>query len=218
MIACADGLPQDDFNDCRRKEAALWVYGSSKALYANRISFLFDFHGPSTLIDTACSASMVALTNALQDIRAGNCDAAIVATGNLTQSPFSNGIYQSIGLLASDGKCKVWDKKADGFVRSETVGALFLQKKSDAKRIYSTVLHAKTNTDGFKSIGLFSPFWLRQRDLMIETFHEAGVDPNDIKFFESHGTGTNVGDPQEAKAIADAYCHDRKVFISYIIC
>jgi len=209
-VACADGLPQDDFNDCRRKEAALWVYGSSKALYANRISFLFDFHGPSTLIDTACSASMVALTNALQDIRTGNCDSAIIATGNLTQSPFSNGIYQSIGLLASDGKCKVWDKKADGFVRSETVGAIFLQKKSVAKRIYSTLLHAKTNTDGFKSIGLFSPFWLRQRDLMIETYHEAGVDPNDIKFFESHGTGTNVGDPQEAKAIADAYCHDRK--------
>ncbi len=214
LIACADGLPQDDYNDCRRKEAALWVYGSSKALYANRISFLFDFHGPSTLIDTACSASMVALTNALQDMRTGNCDMAIVATGNLTQAPFSNGIYQSIGLLASDGKCKVWDKKADGFVRSETVGAIFLQKKSEARRVYSTLLHAKTNTDGFKSIGLFSPFWLRQRDLMIETYHEAGIDPHDIKFFESHGTGTNVGDPQEAKAIADAYCHDRKVFIN----
>ncbi|XP_054169344.1 fatty acid synthase-like [Oppia nitens] len=209
-VACADGLPQDDYNDCRRKEAALWVYGSAKPLYANRISFLFDFHGPSTLIDTACSASMVALTNALQDIRTGNCDAAIVATGNLTQAPFSNGIYQSIGLLASDGKCKVWDKKADGFVRSETVGSIFLQKRSDAKRVYATVLHAKTNTDGFKSIGLFSPFWLRQRDLMIETYQEAGVDPNEIKFFESHGTGTNVGDPQEAKAIADAYCHERK--------
>ena len=138
---------------------------------------------------------MVALQNAVQDMRSGNCDQAIVATGNLVQAPFSNYIYQSIGLLAKDGKCKVWDRRADGFVRSETVGSLFLQKRSDARRIYATVLHAKTNTDGFKSIGLFSPFWLRQRDLMIETYQEAGVNPHDIKFFESHGTGTNVGDP-----------------------
>jgi fatty acid synthase, animal type len=121
---------------------------------------------------------------------------AIVATANITMAAFSNHIYQSIGLLASDGKCKVWDQRADGFVRSETVGCVFLQKKSDAKRIYSTVLHTKTNTDGYKSIGIFSPFWLRQRNLMIETYQEAGVNPHDVKFFESHGTGTNVGDPQ----------------------
>ena len=172
---------------------------------------MFDLHGPSILLDTACSSSMVALQNAVAEMRSGNCDMAIVGTGNLVQAPFSNHCYTSIGLLASDGKCKVWDKRADGFVRSETVGCLFLQKRSDAKRVYATVLHSKTNTDGFKSIGLFSPFWLRQRDLMIETYQEAGVDPQEIKFFESHGTGTNVGDPQEAKAIADAYCRDRKV-------
>ena len=217
VIACADGLPQDDFHDCRRKEAALWVYGSSKALYANRISFIFDFIGPSTLIDTACSASMVAFQNAIQDIRNGNCDYAVVATGNLTQAPFTNNVYSSIGLLASDGKCKVWDKKADGFVRSETVGTIFLQRENGAKRIYATVLHVKTNTDGFKTKGFFAPFWLRQRDLMIETYQEAGVNPHHIKFFESHGTGTNVGDPQEAMAIADAYCAGRKVCIHIIL-
>jgi fatty acid synthase len=207
-------LPQNDFNDCRRKEAALWVYGSAKPLYANRISFMFDLHGPSTLIDTACSSSMVALQNAIAEMRTGNCDMAIVGTGNLVQAPFSNHVYTAIGLLASDGKCKVWDKRADGFVRSETVGCLLLQRRSQAKRVYATVVHAKTNTDGFKSIGLFSPFWKRQRDLMIETYEEAGVDPLDINFFESHGTGTTVGDPQEAKAIADAYCKDRKVIYS----
>ncbi|CAG2165166.1 unnamed protein product [Oppiella nova] len=204
------GINTNDFDDCRRKEAALWVYGTSKALYANRISFMFDLHGPSTLIDTACSSSMVALQNAVAEMRTGNCEMAIVGTGNLVQAPFSNHVYTSIGLLASDGKCKVWDKRADGFVRSETVGCLLLQRRSQAKRVYATVVHAKTNTDGFKSIGLFSPFWLRQRDLMIETYEEADVDPQEIKFFESHGTGTNVGDPQEAKAIADAYCKDRK--------
>lgn len=69
----------------------------------------------------------------------------------------------------------------------------------------------QTNTDGFKTIGLFAPFWLRQRNLMIETFQEAGVDPHSVCYFESHGTGTNVGDPQEAKAVSEAYCLNRKV-------
>jgi fatty acid synthase len=175
---------------------------------------MFDFHGPSTLIDTACSSSMVALQNAIAAMRIGSCDMAIVGTANLVQAPFTMQVYSSIGLLANDGKCKVWDKRADGFVRSEAVGCLLLQRRSQAKRVYATVLHAKTNTDGHKSFGWYSPFWKRQRDLMIETYSEAGVDPEDINFFESHGTGTTDGDPQEAKAIADAYCKDRKVIYS----
>lgn len=163
------------------------------------------------VIDTACSASLVALATAMNDIRMGVCDTAVVATGNLVPAPFGNSIYSCVGLLASDGKCKVWDKRADGFVRSETIGALILQRRSQAKRVYATVLHSKVNSDGFKSVGLFAPYWLRQKDLMVSTYEEAGVDPNDLVYFEAHGTGTNVGDPQEAKAIAEAYCKHREV-------
>lgn len=182
-------------------------------MLANRISFLFDFNGPSTVIDTACSSSMVALANAVQDLRNGICEMAIVASSNICLAPYSSYVYHSLGLLSDDGKCKVFDKNADGFVRSETVGSLFLMRRSQAKRIYATILHAKTNTDGFKTIGLFAPFWLRQRNLMIETFQEAGVLPEEIDYFESHGTGTNVGDPQETKAVSEAYCKNRKVKI-----
>lgn len=178
-------------------------------LYANRISFLFDFQGPSLVIDTACSASLVALATAMNDIRMGVCDMAVVATGNLILAPFGNSIYACVGLLAKDGKCKVWDKRADGFVRSETIGCLILQRKSQARRIYATVIHSKINSDGFKSVGLFAPYWLRQKDLMEQTYQEAGVDPNEVAYFEAHGTGTNVGDPQEAKAISEAYCRNR---------
>ncbi|KAH7644723.1 fatty acid synthase-like protein 3 [Dermatophagoides farinae] len=209
-VANAEAIPQDDFSDIRAKDAAFWVYGSSKALLANRISFLFDFNGPSTVIDTACSSSMVAMANAVQDLRNGICEMAIVASSNICLAPYSSYVYHSLGLLSDDGKCKVFDKNADGFVRSETVSSLFLMRKSQAKRIYATVLHAKTNTDGFKTIGLFAPFWLRQRNLMIETFQEAGVLPEEIDYFESHGTGTNVGDPQETKAVSEAYCKNRK--------
>lgn len=210
-IATADGYPQDDYHDVFIREAALWIYGNSKGLYANRISFLFDFQGPSLVIDTACSASLVALATAMNDLRMGVIEMAVVATGNMVQSPFSNTMYNSVGLMAKDGKCKVWDREADGFVRSETIGALVLQRKSVAKRVYGTVLNARINTDGFKPVGLFSPYWTRQWDLMVETYKECGVDPNDITYFEAHGTGTNVGDPQEAKAIAEAFCKNRKV-------
>lgn len=210
-VANAEAIPQDDFSDIRAKDAAFWVYGTSKALIANRISFLFDLTGPSTVIDTACSASMVALANAVLDLRTGQCDMAVVATSNICMAPYSSYIFHALGLLSPDGKCKVFDKNADGFVRSETVGALFLMRKSMAKRIYATILHAKTNTDGFKTIGLFAPFWLRQRNLMVETYEEAGLKPEDIDYFESHGTGTNVGDPQESKAVSEAYCKNRKV-------
>lgn len=136
---------------------------------------------------------------------------AIVASTNLCMAPYSSYIFHALGLLSPDGKCKVFDKYANGFVRSETVGSLFLMRKSMAKRVYATILHAKTNTDGFKTIGLFAPFWLRQRNLMMETYQEAGLHPHDIDYFESHGTGTNVGDPQESKAVSEAYCQDRKV-------
>lgn len=187
------------------------MFGNSKVLYANRVSFLFDFQGPSLVIDTACSASLVAMSTAVNDIRSGACDMAIVATGNMVPAPFGNSIYSCVGLLAKDGKCKVWDKDADGFVRSETIGCLVLQRRSQAKRVYATVLHSKVNSDGFKSVGLFAPYWARQRDLMVQTYEEANVDPNDLSYFEAHGTGTNVGDPQEAKAIAEAYCKNRKV-------
>src|SRR5690606_17185847 len=125
-------------------------------------------------------------------------------------------------------------------VRSETIGCLILQRRSQAKRVYATVLHAKVNSDGFKSVGLFAPYWARQRDLMVQTYQEAEVDPNELTYFEAHGnflvrrlqsgsttecnridnfvsgTGTNVGDPQEAKAIAEAYCKNRSVCVKII--
>ena len=152
---------------------------------------------------------------AVNDLRMGVCDKAVVATGNMVCAPFGNSIYSCVGLLAKDGKCKVWDRDADGFVRSETIGSLILQRRSEAKRVYATVLHAKVNTDGYKSVGLFAPYWLRQKDLMVETYKEAQIDPNDVLYFEAHGTGTNVGDPQEAKAIAEAYCQNRPVRLSF---
>ncbi len=91
-----------------------------------------------------------------------------------------------------EGRSKVWDEDADGFVRGETVACLFLQKKPNAKRIYATVLHSRINIDGNKNMGMFFPFSESQRDLMIKVYKEANVDPLKLTYFEAHGTGTKV--------------------------
>ncbi len=101
-------------------------------------------------------------------------------------------MYQSGHINSVDGMSRVWDEKADGFVRGETVACLFLQKKSNAKRIYATVIHSRTNIDGYKKMGALFPSSEAQKELMIQTYKEANVDPHKLTYFEAHGTGTKV--------------------------
>jgi fatty acid synthase len=103
-------------------------------------------------------------------------------------------MYQSGHVNSTAGISHVWDENADGFVRGETVACLFLQKKPDAKRIYATVVHSRTNIDGNKNMGMLFPSSESQRDLMIETYKEANIDPSEITYFEAHATGTKVID------------------------
>ena len=111
---------------------------------------------------------------------------------HINLQPFSNHIFQSIRLNPSDGIPKVWDEKADGFVRGETVGCLFLQRKSNAKRIYATVLSTGVNIDGNKRMGMFFPSAESQEELMVQVYEEANVDPLEVNYFEAHATGTKV--------------------------
>jgi fatty acid synthase len=101
-------------------------------------------------------------------------------------------MYQTIKFNAPDGVSRVWDEDAEGFVRGETVACLFLQRKPDAKRIYATVIHSRTNIDGYKKTGAFFPSSECQRDLLVTTYREANVDPLEVNYFEAHGTGTKV--------------------------
>ncbi len=170
----------------------------------------------------------------------GKCEQAIVGGTHINLQPFANHMYQSGRVNSVDGISRVWDENANGFVRGETVACLFLQKKPNAKRIYATVLHSRTNIDGYKNMGMLFPSCSAQRDLMIKTYKEANVDPLEVTYFEAHGTGTKVlnfskikinlyticqncnrnkfsiifslkvGDVQESKAIYDAYRKGRK--------
>nr|QDK64693.1 fatty acid synthase [Macrobrachium nipponense] len=183
--------------------------GCCRAMFANRISYTFDFKGPSFAIDTACSSSMVAFQNAWKAITDGEIEAAIVGGSNLTLKPQNALQFNALNMLAKDGKCKSFDASGNGYVRSEAVAVVFLQRSSQARRVYAHVVHARANTDGNKGEGITFPSGAVQRELLQEVYSLSGVSPNDVSYVEAHGTGTKVGDPQEVNALADVFCQGR---------
>ncbi|XP_046335907.1 fatty acid synthase-like [Haliotis rufescens] len=183
--------------------------GCCRAMFANRLSFFFDFKGPSYAIDTACSSSSLAMDQALASIRAGICDAAIVGGSNICIKPNTALQFLKLGMLSADGCCKSFDANGDGYCRSEGIVAIHIQKVSAAHRVYTTIVHSKNNADGNKEQGITFPSGAVQKQLLEETYHEAGVDPSQVAYVEAHGTGTKVGDPQEVNSIVDVFCKDR---------
>lgn len=180
-------------------------------MFANRVSYTFDFRGPSYVVDTACSSSLLAMELAVASMRRGECDSAIVAGTHLTLMPTSALQFLRLGMLSPGGACKTFDASADGYCRAEGIVAIFLQKASAARRIYATLIHAKTTTDGYKEQGITFPNGERQLQLLQEIYQEAGIDPSLVAYVEAHGTGTMVGDPQEAGAISEVFCKNRHI-------
>lgn len=183
--------------------------GCCRAMFPNRISYTFDFSGPSFAVDTACSSSLYAFNQAVVAMRTGQCDAAIVGGVNLVLKPTSSLQFHRLNMLSPEGMCKAFDASGNGYVRSEAAVVLYLQKSSDSKRVYATVVNSKTNTDGNKVQGITFPSGGMQNKLMREVYTEAGINPADVVYVEAHGTGTKVGDPQEVNSIADLFCKDR---------
>ncbi|XP_058792836.1 fatty acid synthase [Phymastichus coffea] len=184
--------------------------GCCRAMFPNRISYTFDFSGPSFALDTACSSSLYAMHYAITAMRTGQCDAAIVGGVNLLLKPTSSLQFHRLSMLSPDGACKAFDASGNGYVRSEAAVVIYLQKSRDARRVYATVVNSKVNTDGYKDQGITFPNGAMQNKLMREVYDEVGVNPADIAYVEAHGTGTKVGDPQEVNSIADLFCKDRK--------
>lgn len=118
---------------------------------ANRVSFAFDFKGPSFVIDTACSSSLLAMDCAVQAIRSGSCDAAVVGRVSLTLKPNTSVDFLRLNMLSPDGACKSFDASGNGYCHSECAVATYLTKSSEAKRIYAHVVNSKANSDGYKT-------------------------------------------------------------------
>ncbi|XP_044747246.1 fatty acid synthase-like [Coccinella septempunctata] len=183
--------------------------GCSRSMFANRISYAFDFKGPSFTVDTACSSSLYAFSQAIKAIQSGECDSAIVGGANLLLKPNACLHFLRLGMVSPEGACKSFDSSANGYVRAESVAAILLQKSGVARRVYASVLGAKTNSDGYKDLGITYPSGEIQLRLIQEIYAETGVDPTQIDYLEAHGTGTKVGDPQELNAVAEFFCKNR---------
>uniref|UniRef100_A0A4W6DNU3 Fatty acid synthase n=1 Tax=Lates calcarifer TaxID=8187 RepID=A0A4W6DNU3_LATCA len=184
--------------------------GCQRAMLANRVSYFFDFCGPSTAIDTACSSSLLALENAFHAIRQGQCDAALVGGVNLLLKPNTSVQFMKLGMLSPEGTCKSFDSSGNGYCRSEAAVAVLLTKRSVAKRVYATVVNAGSNTDGYKEQGVTFPSGEMQQRLVHSLYQEANITPEQVEYIEAHGTGTKVGDPQEVNGIVSVFCQSKR--------
>lgn len=180
------------------------------SLLPNRISYALKVNGPSCAVDTGCSSSLFALHEAYVDIMSGKIDAAIVGTTVLNlQHPFSTLQYAKLGVLSPDGVCKTFDANANGYVRSETISAILLQKSKHARRIYSKIIHCKVGCDGYKTSGIVHPSEDGQKQLLRDFYEECNINPATIDYIETHGTGTYIGDLHEAEVVDDVFAKKR---------
>ncbi|MBB4302686.1 amino acid adenylation domain-containing protein [Rhodobium orientis] len=182
--------------------------GTVPSVGPNRISYFLDLHGPSEPIETACSSSLVALHRAVQAIRAGDCEAALVGGVNTMVTPDAHISFAKAGMLAPDGRCKTFSDRADGYGRGEGVGMLFVRRLADAERdgdpILAIVCGTAVNHGGHAN-SLTAPNTEAQADLIRTAWTRAAVDPRTVGYVEAHGTGTALGDPVEINALKSAF-------------
>ncbi len=181
------------------------ITGTASSIIANRVSYFYDFRGPSVAIDTACSSSLVAAHQGVQALRAGEADVAIVGGVNALITPLVTVGFDEVGgVLAPDGRIKSFSQDADGYARSEGGGMLVLKRLSDARRdgdeIFAVIAGSAVNHDG-RSNGLLAPNPDAQAEVLRKAYKDAGINPRDVDYIEAHGTGTILGDPIEADAL-----------------
>ncbi|UCV17085.1 SDR family NAD(P)-dependent oxidoreductase [Quatrionicoccus australiensis] len=183
--------------------------GNTLSIAANRLSYVFDLHGPSMAIDTACSSSLVALHQACNALRAGDASMAMVGGVNMLTHPYPFIGFSKASMLSASGRCHTFDASGDGYVRAEG-GALLLLKpldkaQADGDRIHAVILASGANADGGRKTGLTIPSCTGQIELMRSVLARAGIPAQDVDYVEAHGTGTAIGDPIETLAIGTVY-------------
>ncbi|GAA4462941.1 hypothetical protein GCM10023189_40280 [Nibrella saemangeumensis] len=182
--------------------------GISRTMLTNRVSYFFNWSGPSEVIDTACSSSLVAIHNAVNALHNGDCSLAIAGGVNIIIDPKPHICLSKIGMLSPDGKCKTFDASANGYVRGEGIGTVILKPLNkaieDGDNIYA-VIKATSLNHGGKANALTAPNPEAQSKLLVTAYRRAGIDPASVTYIEMHGTGTALGDPIEINALKDAF-------------
>ncbi len=186
--------------------------GNAHSIAANRLSYFYDLRGPSLAVDTACSSSLVALHLAIKSLQAGECELAIVGGVNLLLSREITETFKGAGMIAADGRCKTFDSLADGYVRGEGCGVVILKRLAQAREDHNPILAvirgSAINQDG-RSNGLTAPNGQAQQEVIRQALEVAQVQPREISYLETHGTGTPLGDPIEVNALKQVLLLER---------
>lgn len=191
---------------------AYTMTGNTASVASNRISYIYNLHGPSVSVDTACSSSLVAVHHACQAIRSGESSMAIAGGVNMLLHPFAFVGFSQASMLSERGRCRPFEASGDGYVRAEGAAVLFLkplaQAEADGDPIHGVIVASGVNSDG-RTNGITVPSSSQQGALLRKVYAQAAVDTNDLVYLEAHGTGTAVGDPIETRAIGEVLGQSR---------
>lgn len=191
-----------------------WSKGNSEVTHAlpwsiaNRVSYAFDFHGPSLTLDTACSSSLTAIHLACESLRRGESSVAIAGGVNLLLHPAEYAFRCQMRMLSPAGRCHSFGERGDGYVPGEGVGAILLKPLSaaiaDNDHIHAVIKGSSINHGG-RTNGYTVPNPNAQADVIAEALQRANVNPRTISYVEAHGTGTALGDPIEISGLTKAF-------------
>ncbi|MDG5806128.1 aminotransferase class I/II-fold pyridoxal phosphate-dependent enzyme [Streptomyces ossamyceticus] len=186
--------------------------GNAPSIAANRLSYVFDLHGPSLAVDTACSSSLVAVHMACRALREGECGVALAGGVSLMLTPALSVAFASGSMLSPGGRCRTFDDGADGYVRGEGTGLVLLKPLSaalaDGDRVHA-VIRGSALGHGGRGNGLTAPRSSAQERVMTDALASAGLRADQVDYVEAHGTGTSLGDPVEWEALAGVYGRGR---------
>jgi acyl transferase domain-containing protein/NADPH:quinone reductase-like Zn-dependent oxidoreductase/acyl carrier protein len=206
------GMYNADYAQFQDDDDAYAAIGNAMGVAAGRLSYTFDLQGPSLLVDTLCSSSLVAVSLACHSLRRRECNLALAGGVNLILSPMSTILSSRLLALAPDGRCKTFDARANGYVRSEGCGVVVLKRLSDAladgDAIWALIRGAAVNQDG-RSTALTAPNVLAQQAVIRQALADGGVAPEQVGYIEAHGTGTSLGDPIEVEGLKAVYGRPR---------
>ncbi|MDD2708609.1 MAG: SDR family NAD(P)-dependent oxidoreductase [Verrucomicrobiae bacterium] len=190
------------------RQGKVFPLSSSYASIANRVSYFFNWHGPSLALDTMCSSSLTAIHLACASLRRGESEAAVAGGVNTTLHPHKDILLAPGGFASSDGRCHSFGEGGDGYVPGEGVGAVLLKTLSralaDGDHIYAVIKGSAVNHGG-KTNGYTVPNPKAQAELIRTALAETGVEPRSIQYIEAHGTGTSLGDPIEIASLTKAF-------------
>ncbi|MEZ9361413.1 beta-ketoacyl synthase N-terminal-like domain-containing protein [Vibrio cyclitrophicus] len=178
-----------------------------REFWAQYISYKLNLTGPSLAVHSACSSSLTALHFAIQSLRNGDCDYAIVAAASLNENPYKPYRYQEGGIYSKAGKCLPFTNVSDGTVPGNGVVALILSK-SDVKKFnkcYANIISSVCNNDGSDKIGFTAPSYTGHKKAILKAFEQCDTRPEEIQYVEPHGTGTLIGDKVEFSVLNEIY-------------